>query len=507
MPTRRTKVSSAPTNGHTVAEMQKWYNQYKDQIESFANGEDARKILRDVSKAITLPSNTYSKDNLRTYLKNIISNESNLRNLSRFLYHRSHSYMKLINYYANMFCLYAYSVVPNVNLVKSNNNRKILKSFYDTASVADRMNLQGEFLKVYTTCFIEDVFYGVKYLDDTGMIIIKLDPDYCRIAGEYSEGDLIPAMNMSYFNSRQTLLDYLGEPFTTMYKAYQKDTRNELWQVIPDEYSVCLKFSYHDWQTIAPPFSGLLESVISLCDLESIQAIADKQDIYKMVYLKIPTLSGAKDVNKWAVDPKVVEDYFNKMIDGAIPDYISSVITPGVDLGTVSFNESDRVSDTNKLSKAYKTLFNIAGGGQVLISDNISTTEAYKQAKIADTEFAISSLLPQTQSWVNRHISYEISNPAKITFMPVSVYTKDDYKSSLLTDGQNGLPVRLALNALNGFSVLQTLSLLILENDILQLDKKFIPLISSNTVSHTSGTTAQDGNISTGSNGEGNNNE
>ncbi len=77
--------------------------------------------------------------------------------------------------------------------------------------------------------------------------------------------------------------------------------------------------------------------------------------------------------------------------------------------------------------------------------------------------------------------------------MPVSVYTKDDYKQTLLADGQNGLPVRLALNTLNGISELQTLSLLTLENDILQLDKKFVPLISSNTVSHTEATQAQDG--------------
>lgn len=86
--------------------------------------------------------------------------------------------------------------------------------------------------------------------------------------------------------------------------------------------------------------------------------------------------------------------------------------------------------------------------------------------------------------------------------MPVSVYTKDDYKQTLLTDGQNGLPVRLALNALNGISELQTLSLLTLENDILQLDKKFVPLISSNTVSHTEETKAQDKGVSGSGNSE-----
>lgn len=502
MPSRKTKrVSSAPSNGRTVSEMRdsSVYRKYKIQEYSKSDSEGL-KMLRDISKAISLPSSTYSKSNLRTFLQNISSNEQNLRNLSRFLYYRSYPYWKLVNYYAKMFMLNAHIIIPEVSVNKSNNNNKILKSFADTGAIVDRMNLPGEFLDAYITCFVEDVYYGVKYLDDTGMIFIKMDPDYCRIAGKYQNGDFAYAMNMSYFRSRQAYLNFLGEPFTSMYEQYLNDPQNMLWQVVPKEYAVCLKFSSDDWQTIVPPFVGMFESIISLCDLESIQAIADKQAIYKMIYFKIPTLPNAKQQNQWGVDEDTVGRYFDKMDkEGAIPDYISSVITP-VDIGSVSFNGTDKVDDTNKLSKAYKNLFNVAGGGQILNSGDITGTEAWKAAKQADTSFAISSLLSQTQSWVNRQLSYELSSPSKVVFMPVSVYTKDDYKQTLLADGQNGLPVRLALNTLNGISELQTLSLLTLENDILQLDKKFVPLISSNTVSHTEATQAQDGGV--GNSGE-----
>ena len=43
------------------------------------------------------------------------------------------------------------------------------------------------------------------------------------------------------------------------------------------------------------------------------------------------------------------------------------------------------------------------------------------------------------------------------------------------------MPNKLLIGTLNGFSELDTLSMAYLENDILQLPQKFIPLQSSNT--------------------------
>ena len=60
-------------------------------------------------------------------------------------------------------------------------------------------------------------------------------------------------------------------------------------------------------------------------------------------------------------------------------------------------------------------------------------------------------LLPQTQGWVNRFLTYWVSNPAKVKFFEVSAYTKDEFKKELLEGAQNGLPTALAYNTLNNF--------------------------------------------------------
>ena len=66
------------------------------------------------------------------------------------------------------------------------------------------------------------------------------------------------------------------------------------------------------------------------------------------------------------------------------------------------------------------------------------------------------------------------------------MYTKDEFKKQLLEAGTYGLPVRLAYNALNQFSEMDTLALNFLEIDCLGLDKKFVPMMSSHTQSATS---------------------
>ena len=78
-------------------------------------------------------------------------------------------------------------------------------------------------------------------------------------------------------------------------------------------------------------------------------------------------------------------------------------------------------------------------------------------------------------------LSYEMSNASDVVFFPISIYTKDWFKQDLITESEYGVPVKLALNTLNGISEKQTLSILHLENNILKLHESFIPLQSSHT--------------------------
>ena len=469
--TKNAEFSSKP---HTVAEMKEWYEK------NAQNTQNAFKQIRDVTKTARQTTlNSYSKDNVVTYLQNISSNENNLRNLSRYLFYRSQVYFRLVMYNATMFDLNARTVIPSYDPTKENNSKKILKSYYETLKWLERMNLQHEFLPVLVNNFIEDAFFGCCWIDETGIFILQLPPEYCKINGKYFTGDFSYSVDMSYYKKYEYLLDYLGEPLSSMYKAYNGDNTKR-WQPMPDEYALCTKYRVESWETVCPPYSGLFIDLIGLLNLADVQAVADEQQIYKLITATIPLLNGSDVPDDWAVDVQTALNYYRRL-EASLPDYVGSIITP-IPLDVLSFSE-DQATDTTKIQMATKEVLNTSGGAQILNSSTISGAEAFRSATRADTELAISSLLGQINGWTNRMLSYLVANPAKVKFFEVSAYTKDAFKESLQKDLNYGFVSALAINSLNGFSELDTLALNYLEKDILQLNERFVPLKTASTQS------------------------
>lgn len=476
----KTTASKFPT----AAERKVYMEKLEQQKQRFAESQQAFKQVRDVTKNVRQTSiSSYSKENVITYLQNIDSYEKELRGLSRYLFYRSQVYFRLIMYNATMFDLNARYVVPNYDPTQDNDKEAILKSYYETLKALDTMNLQNQLLPMLINNFIEDVYYGCCWIDETGIFILKIPPDYCKISGKYFTGDFSFSVDMSNYKRYEDIIEFLGEPLTSMYKAYGGNNKNK-WQPMPDEYALCTKSRMESWETIVPIYSGLFIDLIGLLNLADVQAVADEQQIYKLITATIPTVNGATEPDQWAVNVDLAVDYYNKMVD-SLPDYVGAAITP-IPLDTISFSD-DQSTDTTKVQKATKEVLNTSGGAQILNSSTISGAEAFRSATRADTEFAISSLLGQIQGWVNRILSYQVSNPAKVKFFEVSAYTKDAFKESLQKDLQYDSTKILAINALDGFSELDTLSLNFLGNEILDLPNRFKVLTSANTVSNKEG--------------------
>lgn len=480
-----TSVStSTPKNKKTAAEIREWYEKYQRSIENYAKSEEALKKLRDVTKSTRFKSVTkITKENLRTYLENPSNNESGLRNISRYLATRCQVYYRLIKYNANMFCLDARSVIPAYNPAEETDKTVMIESYYNTLVLLNKMGLQLEFLKVYVTCFTEDVFYGVCYFDENSevypsMFFLPLSPNYCKIQGVWEDGTFSYAFDMSFFTKNQEFLELWGEPFEAMWKEYQSSGNK--WVTMPQEYSVCLKFRAEDWETVIPPFAGLLSSFLGLLEEEDVQAVASEEDIYKLFVFTLPLLENSNTPDDFSVDPNTAIEYFNKFKDN-LPQFADAVISP-VPVEAIEFDK-DVTTDTTRVQKATETVLNASGGAQILNSVNLSTSAAFEAVVKADTEFAISSLLPQTEAWVNSFVARYVSAPCKVKFFEVSTYTKDDLRKELLENAQNGLPTKLAINALSGYSELDTLALNYLEEKVLQLSDKLAPLSTSYTQS------------------------
>ena len=191
----------------TAADRKTYIQELEAQQKRFAETQNAFKQVRDVTKTTRQISiSSYSKENVIKYLQNIDSYEDELRGLSRYLFYRCQPYFRLIMYNATMFDLNARYVVPSYDPTGDNDKESILKNYYDTLVWLDRMSLQGNFLQVLINNFIEDVFYGCCWLDETGMFILKIPPEYCRISGKYFTGDYSFSVDMSKYKKFEDVL-------------------------------------------------------------------------------------------------------------------------------------------------------------------------------------------------------------------------------------------------------------------------------------------------------------
>ena len=445
--------------------------------------------LRDVNKIVNPQIRAINKEELKRWIQNVGGNEKNLRGTARYLYYRSNIFFRIVNWYASMFCLDCRKITPNYDITKEptdSTSKEILRSYSNTLNCLDILNLQGNMLEALITVFREDVYYGLLLQDDKGSFFYQLDPDECVIDGKYFYGCYGFSVDMSKWRTsqKQKLIEMIGSPLKEMYAEYEKDPTNK-YVHCPAKYSVCFKFRTDTYNMVIPPFLPLFLQLAGLEDLVDIQSEADALAIYKLIYMPMEVLSGARNADDFEISPDLASQYFQRMIDtGQIPDNVGKAVIPGKELKTIDFEKSvDK--DTNSVEISSNQILQTAGGGAVINTNNITSTAAFNAWLRAETEFAISPLLPQIDGFCNMQLSYMMTKPSKVKHFECSVYTRDDLAEKMLTSCQYGYSNRLAYGTLIGVSEKEQLAQIYLETEVLKLqDKMIYPLSSSFTTSN-----------------------
>ena len=475
-----------------MAEKQLTENERIEFLRREERNKAAFAAVKDALQLIDLTSNTsksysvYSRETLRSYLQNPSSesNQKNLRKLSNYLYTVSHVYRRLINFKASQIKLNAWTVYPDIPLTEEPDMDNILQNYEKVTKYIRNMNMKSQIYKCMLQAWKGDVVYGFCYGDpelDGDFFIHLLDPDYCKISSQqYHSGVLNFAFDFSFFQgSNSFYLDVYDPIFKKMYNKYQSD--NSLrWQELPIENTFCLKINIDNTDYPIPPLSGLLESVISLTDLQSIQDLKDEMEAYKLIYAKIDTISGTKDVDDFAIDLNLANAFYEKLQD-AVPENIALAMSP-MKLEAIDFN-SNNANDTNIISEAYENIIN-ANGGIVLNHNRITNSASFKLALQFDCMDAMAPV-EQINAWINLWIRNHIGETGMIVeYSDVSPYFVDDKVDKLLKVAQYGVPVKLELASLLNANPIKERGMSYMEN-ILELgvnswDK---PLVSSNVQS------------------------
>lgn len=474
-------------NMNVAAIKEQYQLEQERQAKNYANAKEAAiRYLRDLEKAVKNRNISITdREKVRSFLTgNIGGRGMELVKASRYLYYRSQIYHKLIHFYADMYCLECRNVTPPYDLMSPMDSNKALKQFNDTLDFLDTMNLKNNFNEVLVNLWIEDASFNLFFHDDTGALFYRIEPEECIFDSKYMNGPGLGfAMDMSKWKSveRQRLIGQLGSPLKEMYDEY-KNT-NVKYVHVPDEYSAAFKLRLDLWDTIIPPIIAMFSQLANLNDLVDIQADADELSIFKLIYYPLKILDGGK-TDDFEVTPDLALDYFNRMVEDALPSNVSAAPIPGDELKVIDFS-NDTNKDIDRVEQSQSQILGSAGGAGAILDAQraINNTALINAALKNETTYALSSILPQIESFTNRMLSFYVSDPCHVSYFPVSIYTKEDYRKTLLEANQYSFSMRLAYSTLLGFTERQTLSALHFEQDVLGLHNLMkYPLQSSYTM-------------------------
>lgn len=448
---------------------------------------EALKKFRDPGKAALTTLNSYDREKIREYLQKPYSNEAKLRESATYLYIRNQILYRLCHWYASMWALDCRQVIPSYTFTKENSPESMLKQYEETLNKLEAYNIQGNWHDVALRCYLEDVCYTIFFRDDTGAIFYIMNPDECKIDGRYMTGDFSYSVDMSKWNSAQKreIAAWLGEPLTSMLKEYD-DTKVK-WIHMPEKWGGAFKFNSDRPDLVIPPTAAILQQLAGLNDVADLQALKDEASVYKLLLVPMKTLSSAKNADDWAISIDLLLEYYTEL-KKILPDYVAAAPIPGelTNDNVIDFSTTSADKDIDRLSQSQDTLLATSGGGSVLNANYINSSAAFAAWLKSESEFAISSLMPQIEGFTNRMLATDISGtPCKVKYFECTCYTKDDLREALLSSCQYSFSNRMAYNTFNGISEKATMAMEFFETNVLHLPEVMNhPLQSSYTTSN-----------------------
>ena len=417
----------------------------------------------------------YTKSNIVTYLGNPANYEKQLRQMSQYLYNISNYYKRLVLYFANM-STFSYIIVPyGIDYSKNVNMNKFKKGYYAVTNQLEKMNIKHEFTRALTVAFRDDVYYGYEWETNDSYTFQQLDADYCKISS-IEDGVYNFAFNFSYFDSNKERLANFPPEFTTMYNLYKKDA-NMKWQELPGERSICLKVNEDSYVPI-PPFVSLFSALADIEDYRAITKDASEINNYKALCLQIPV----GDDGTFLIDYDLCKEFYDMMCN-VLPENIGAFMSP-MKVTDWNFDKSGAMSGTDDVEKAESSMWTQAGVNKILFGGGDDPSSSSVELSTINDQMIVFAMMRQVERWINRKLkSVSTAIKFKINILDVTYFNRAEIHDKYIKDGQYGLPVRTALMATAGYAPSDFENLQYLENTVLNLSEKEIPLTSSNTQS------------------------
>lgn len=454
-----------------------------EKIKQYAKAADEILQLVDLTSNSTKTWTVFDKTTLRSYLQNpyASSSQSSLRNLSKFLYTLSFPLRRIVNYFASLPDFSAYKVNLDFSLIEDNDEDALMQDYENACRFIRKINLTLNMFKLLVIAWREGIVYFQPYQDDDGtMLLMPLDSQYCKVSSVGYNGLLHVAFDFSYFRGTNSFyLEVWDKEYKQKYNKFEGDSTLR-WQEL--ETARAFKIDVADTDLVISPFAALFEGLIDLIDLQSLIAVKDSLDIYKLLVMKIPLLD-SKNPDDLALNLNLAKKFYNLAVD-CLPKEVGVILSPGMDVDSVSFDKN-ATSDTNAIADAYQNIMEQTGISQIFDSSRLTGSTSVDMSMLSDATMATKGIMQQVEAFVNERIQMEFPNSAAyIKFIEVTTYSRNDRISQVEKAANAGMPVKLEYMTLLGYDPLESVASDWLETKLGLAVNKFVhPLVSSHTQS------------------------
>lgn len=459
--------------------------------------EESNKVVRDITvfrrsmsdmvaksgklwnESFSYYSNKKIKEYTKEEVKNIINSGSleAQKNLSRNYYYKDGFYKRILIYYATLL-KYVGILVPNPSNGTELSTPHVFKRYNNALNYVDRLFLPELLTNISLKALIDGCYYGViKEISKTDFVLLDLPADYCRSNYRDLHGNDVVEFNVLYFNSiigeqtRNRALKVYPTVISEHYRKYKAGKVKTPWVKIPTDIGLCFPF-FEDGR---PLFLDVIPATIDYDEAVDVNKERDLEEIRKIIVQKIPHLQDGQLL----FEPDEAVEMHAGAVGMMAGNKNISVLTTYADVDAVVSKTSSEAT-TNTLEKSLQNVYAKASvSGQLF-----APTGSQALTTSITNDMSLMMILANKYSHFLSYLINVLFANSNINFryiiLPVSWYNVSEYITDTLKLAQNGYSYLLPCVAA-GLSQKDLINLKDLENNVLKLQEKLIPLASSYT--------------------------
>lgn len=298
---------------------------------------------------------------------------------------------------------------------------------------------------------------------------------------DYNNNDLIE-FDLSYFTSihdetmRERAFAAFPKEFKKAYNRYQKSgSLDDKYYLVPAGIGICFTF-YGGGNSIAPMFLNIIPSILDYDEARATSKDLLVDEVKKIIVQKVPHLT----TGELLFEPPEAEELHAGAVGMLKHNKNTSVLTTYCDVDAITSEGNSNTNTSKILDGMSNAVANEAGVSMGMFNSSGNMALGYS------TKNDLAFMMPIAHKFANfftNLLNLLFANNSisfKYTILPISYYNENEYLDNTYKMATTGYSFLLPAITV-GLSQSDLGSIKDLENDVLKLSDKLIPLKSSYT--------------------------